>query len=296
MSDFGGFLYLSELYDSGVSEIPLGVFIRANNRASSLYSTASPELRQRIAMFIYKLDLSMFKPWTIKDRAARNDYHAIIYLHIVKALESYKPPYSFISWLRFYVLKAREDYRNLHVTVTSELLTEVDVLCDLTTINNEPDSLLWAKVSSLISESDYLILQARVLDSLSMAEIASKYNLPQSYVSNRLASIFSILRKSLLNDGGKIKVKSQLNRCSSAILSDFGGGEWINFRDWCSRSGMSWSHCQALIALTPSRAKVIRAEDIDREVGKVRYLIGRLPRLEKRRKDAPKPDQGVGFS
>lgn len=294
-------MYLSELYDSGGSEIPLGVFIRANNRASSLYIKADEDLKRRIALFIYRLDVSMFRPWTIRDVDHRRDYLSIAFTYTVQALETFKPDKgAFIPWLRFYVLKAKEEYRNLYGTVTSELLNEVNILCDLSTINSEPDSLLWERVASLLSEDDYRLLQARVLESLTMGEIAGRFRLPLAEVSGRLNAMFKTLRKDFRmntrNLYGQHKVKSLFSSIDPSILTDFDGATWISYREWQRRSGKSWGYIQSLVATTMSRSKAVKAEDIDREAGKVRYFKGRLPRLERRTLRAERQTTVAGFS
>lgn len=241
-------------------------FIAVNNRLSVQYKEEQdPEKRRKILAVLYDLDKGLFKEWRVYGEENRKDYGQEAYFWIIAALETFKPGAgSFISWLKWYVLKAQNQVKEAgqRAALQGE---QVEIIAP---VEECLDSFHWKRVKAKCSPSEWVLLTSRVLYGFTLPEAAEKAGLTIDQASDRYTNLLKKLRIELSNqhDPQGIKpVKQPENE---------DGSKWLKKNQLCQRLQITPAYLKDLLnKKRPVKQAPYYIDPRDvLEIGRIRYL------------------------
>jgi hypothetical protein len=264
-------------------------FIAVNNKLSTQYhEERDPERKRKIVALLYDLDKKMFKDWRVYGEENKKDYGQEAYFWIIAALETFKPGAgSFISWLKWYILKAQEEVKKAG---NKAALTGPEV--ELTAPIEPPDdSIYWKRIKSKCNSSEWILLSHQILQGYTLTEAAESAKLTLDQAKGRYSALLKRLKTEIA-----IPVQhGPQNKIQPLSAENSNGSKWLQKKELCEKLNITPAYLKDLLNKKRPMAQApyyIDPRDI-LDIGRIRYLeteAGGLiyPRIL-RKKKAPKP-------
>ena len=212
-------------------EIGRKEFLSTNDRLSAQWhGEEDPGRRRAIVSILYDLDKSMFKTWRVFGEENRKDYEQEAYFWLTRALETFKPGKgSFISWLKFYILKAQEEVAQAGRRTASHV--GVEQVPETGSEERAPDALFWKRAKGQCTDEEWILLSARLLEGLPNLEAAQKADMHPERAKKLYPMLVQRLRIDIANQVHPGSPKNSSANC--AVFTDepiWVGKKWLRKR------------------------------------------------------------------
>ena len=219
-------------------------FLAANDKLSAQYHTEqSPEKRRRIVGILYDLDRRMFSEQMVFGEENKRDYQQEMVIYLTRALETFTPGKgSFISWLRWYVLKAQDKVgeagQKAALTVSDSAVGPDTRESD----ESAPDSLYWTRIKNGCTKEEWLLLSMQMFESKTLNEAAEAIGITINQAKVRYTNTIKRLR---LEAANPIHPVSQINKSLNQPGND-DGSVWLTKSQLCDKLQITEAYLKML--------------------------------------------------